>query len=531
MQVESFLELSARQWPDKIALVCGDRRVTYAELEQTANRLAHALMAEGVGRGDRVAVHLENSVEAVVAVMAILKAGAVFMMVNPTTKAEKLAYVLNNSRARAIVVPARKMPVLETCWAETPHLKLVILTQSADATKQRASPPAKRPDHNPLRQDGCVYLEELLQRHADDTQPPQKRAIDIDLAALIYTSGSTGNPKGVMLTHLNMVAAATSITTYLENTPDDVILNVLPLSFDYGLYQVLMGLKIGGTVVLERSFAYPRVVLQRLLEEKVTGFPLVPTMSAILLQMDLRKYDFPHLRYVTNTGAALPTEHIVRLRRLFPKVKVYSMYGLTECKRVSYLPPDQIDARPGSVGKGMPNEEVYLVDDDGRRLGPGVVGQLVVRGSNVMKGYWELPEETDRVLKPGLLSGEKVLYTGDLFRTDEEGYLYFVGRRDDIIKSRGEKVSPKEVENVLYAHPEIAEAAVVGVPDEIFGQAVKAVVSRKNGSRLTEQDVLRHCAGRLEDFMVPQSVEFRAVLPKTSNGKIDKRGLIGGASV
>ena len=573
MQVESFLELSARQWPDKTALVCGDRRVTYAELEQTANRLAHGLIAEGVGRGDRVAVHLENSVEAVVAVLAILKAGAVFMMVNPTTKAEKLAYVLNNSRARAIVLPEGKVPVLETCWAETPHLKLVILTRSADATKRRASPSAigaqkknatcrlaadgtsaernacvaapatakrcaisflrvnKRPDHNPLRQDGCIYLEELLQRHAHDTQPPRKRAIDIDLAALIYTSGSTGNPKGVILTHLNMVAAATSITTYLENTPDDVILNVLPLSFDYGLYQVLMGLKVGGTVVLERSFAYPQAVLQKLIEEKVTGFPLVPTMSAILLQMDLRKYDFPHLRYVTNTGAALPTEHIVRLRRLFPKVKIYSMYGLTECKRVSYLPPDQIDARPGSVGKGMPNEEVYLVDDDGRRLGPGVVGQLVVRGSNVMKGYWELPEETDRVLRPGPLPGEKVLYTGDLFRMDEEGYLYFVGRKDDIIKSRGEKVSPKEVENVLYAHPEIAEAAVVGVPDEILGQAIKAVVSRKNGSRLTEQDVLRHCARRLEDFMVPQSVEFRAVLPKTGNGKIDKRGLTGGASV
>jgi amino acid adenylation domain-containing protein len=517
VQVESFLELSARQRPDRIALVCGDRRVTYAELEQTANRLAHGLMAEGVGRGDRVAVHLDNSVEAVVAVLAILKAGAVFMMVNPTTKAEKLAYVLNNSRARAIVVPVRKMPALGSCWAETPHLKNLIVT--GPATAQTCAP-----------EKACVSFEELIERHVDDTEPPAKRAIDIDLAALIYTSGSTGNPKGVMLTHLNIVAAATSITTYLENTPDDVILNVLPLSFDYGLYQVLMGLKIGGTVVLERSFAYPQAVLQRLIEEKVTGFPLVPTMAAILLQMDLRKYDFPHLRYITNTSAVLPIEHIVRLRRLFPQVKIYSMYGLTECKRVSYLPPDQIDVRPGSVGKGMPNEEVYLVDDQGRRLGPGVVGQLVVRGSNVMKGYWELPEETDRVLRPGPLPGEKVLYTGDLFRTDEEGYLYFVGRRDDIIKSRGEKVSPKEVENVLCAHPEIAEAVVVGVPDEILGQAIQAVVARKNGSQLTAQDVLRHCASRLEDFMVPQSVEFRAVLPKTSNGKIDKRELMSGAT-
>jgi long-chain acyl-CoA synthetase len=509
VQVESFLERSARRWPGKTALVCGGRRVTYAELEQSANRLAHALVAEGVGRGDRVAVYLENSVEAVLAVMAILKAGAVFMMVNSTTKAEKLTYILNNSRARTIFVPGAKMPALETCWAATPHLEKLVVTGACAPEKS------------------CVSLEGLLRRHADDVQPPPKRAIDIDLAALIYTSGSTGISKGVMLTHLNMVAAATSITTYLENTPEDVILNVLPLAFDYGLYQVLMGLKIGGTVVLERSFAYPRAVLKRLIEEKVTGFPLVPTMSAILLQMDLRKYRFPHLRYITNTGAALPTEHILQLRRLFPTVNIYSMYGLTECKRVSYLPPDQIDVRPGSVGKGMPNEEVYLVDDEDRRLGPGAVGQLVVRGSNVMRGYWELPEATDRVLKPGPLPGEKVLYTGDLFRMDEEGYLYFVGRQDDIIKSRGEKVSPKEVENVLYDHPEIAEAAVVGVPDAVLGQAIKAVVAPKNGSQITERDVLRHCASRLEDFMVPQSVEFRALLPKTGNGKIDKRQLCG----
>ena len=224
--------------------------------------------------------------------------------------------------------------------------------------------------------------------------PPPKRAIDIDLAALIYTSGSTGNPKGVMLTHLNMVSAATSITTYLENTPDDIILNVLPLSFDYGLYQVLMAVKIGGTVVLERSFAYPQAVIRKLIEERVTGFPLVPTMSAILLQMDLSEIRLVQLRYITNTAAALPTEHILQLRKLFPHVRIYSMYGLTECKRVSYLPPEQLDLRPGSVGRGMPNEEVYVVDEQGSRVGPGVVGELVVRGANVMKGYWELPEET-----------------------------------------------------------------------------------------------------------------------------------------
>ena len=514
MQVESFLESSARLWPDKTALVCGTQRLSYADLEALSNRLAHAIVSEGIERGDRVAVYLDNSVEAVAAVFAVLKAGAVFMMINPTTKAEKLAYVLNNSGARALFLPSRKLAALQESLADAEHLNCVITTGAA---APEISCPGKT----------CVALDELLSRHRDDTAPPEKRAIDVDLAALVYTSGSTGNPKGVMLTHLNMVAAATSITTYLENTPDDVILNVLPLSFDYGLYQVLMGFKIGGSVVLERSFTYPHAVMQKLVEEQATGFPIVPTISAILLQMDLGKYDLSRLRYVTNTGAALPTEHIVRLRGLLPHVEIYSMYGLTECKRVSYLPPSEIDRRPGSVGRGMPNEEVYVVDEEGRRVGPGVVGELVVRGSNVMKGYWELPEETDRMLRPGPLPGEKVLYTGDLFRTDEEGYLYFVGRKDDIIKSRGEKVSPKEVENVLYGHPEVAEAAVVGVPDAVLGEAVKAILTRKSGSQLTEREILRHCANHLEDFMVPKLVEFRAALPKTSNGKIDKRELCG----
>jgi len=509
MQVESFLERSARQRPDKVALICGSRRLTYVELERDCNRLAHALIARGLQRGDRVAVYLDNCVEAVVAVFAALKAGGVLMPVNPTTKAEKLKYVLNNSRARAIVCPGRKVAELGQCWADTPHLCDVITTASGQTEFDVA-------------EKASACFDDLLRKHDAGTSPPEKRAIDLDLAALIYTSGSTGNPKGVMLTHLNIVSAATSIATYLENVPDDVILNVLPLAFDYGLYQVLMGLKIGGTVVLEKSFAYPHAVMQKLVEEKVTGFPLVPTMLAMLLQMDLQKYDLSTLRYVTNTGAALPTEHIAVLRRLLPRVRVYSMYGLTECKRVSYLPPEQIDVRPSSVGRGMPNEEVYIVDDEGCRVGPGVVGELVVRGANVMQGYWQLPQETDHVLKPGPLPGERVLHTGDLFRMDDQGYLYFVGRKDDIIKSRGEKVSPKEVENVLCKLPGVAEAAVLGTPDEILGQAVRAVVSLKQGHGLSEQEVRRHCAGHLEDFMVPRSVDFRETLPKTANGKIDK---------
>jgi amino acid adenylation domain-containing protein len=477
-------------------------------MEEQANKLAHSLRSQGIARGDRVAIYLDNSVEAVTAVFAILKAGGVFLVVNPTTKTEKLEYILNNCRAAGLVTDAVKYQMLGDMLQGLPHLRHTWVAGNLV-----------------LEEGAATGLTWVLADPMIPSQPPGNDCIDIDLAALIYTSGSTGRPKGVMLTHLNVVSAATSITTYLENTSGDIILSVLPLSFDYGLYQVLMGFKIGGTVILERSFTYPYSVIETLIRENVTGFPIVPTMCAILLQLDLSACQFPALRYITNTAAALPAHHIARLRQAFPHTSIFSMYGLTECKRVSYLPPDQIDIRPTSVGRGMPNEEVYIVDGDGNRVGPGVIGELVIRGSNVMKGYWELPEATDRVLKPGPLPGERVLYSGDLFRMDEEGYLYFVGRKDDIIKTRGEKVSPKEVEDVIYALPEIAEAAVIGVPDAVLGEAVRAVVALREGVQLTEREVLRHCAERLEDFMVPKSVVFLNALPKTSSGKIAKRQL------
>ncbi len=516
MQVEAFLEWSSSQSPEKIALICGNQRLTYGELEAGANRLAHSFIARGVTRGDRVAVYLENSAEAVLSIFAVLKAGAVFLVVNPTTKADKLCYILNNCRATGLVTDGRRFVGTVEALTGVPTLRAIWMADNNAADQS---------------QDGkcLVDLDATLTDESLPTYPPEKQCIDIDLAALIYTSGSTGRPKGVMLTHLNIVSAATSITTYLENRPDDIILSVLPLSFDYGLYQVLMGFKIGGTVVLERSFTYPYKVVDLLLQENVTGFPIVPTMAAVLLQMNFSVVRLPALRYITNTAAALPTDHIRRLRDLFPSAKIYSMYGLTECKRVSYLPPDQLDIRPTSIGRGMPNEEVYIVDEEGRRVPPQVVGELVVRGSNVMKGYWELPEETDKMLKPGPLPGEKVLFTGDLFRMDEEQYLYFVGRKDDIIKTRGEKVSPREVEDVLHSMAEVAEAAVIGIPDAVLGQAIRAVISLRERAQVTDKDVIAYCAARLEDFMVPKSVVFVSSLPRTGSGKVSKREIAAGA--
>lgn len=506
MRVERFLGDSADRYPDKTALVAGSERLTFRQLDHAADRIAAALAAGGVGRGDRVVVFMDNSWQAVAAIFGALKAGAVFSPVNPSTKADKLAYILNNCRASGVVTQDRLLGVAAPAAAQAPS---VVITMVSGA---KAGAPSGH----------IVRFEDAL---AGDAPVPAEPGIDIDLAMLVYTSGSTGFPKGVMMTHQNVVAAATSITTYLEMTADDIVLNVLPISFDYGLYQVLMAARMGATLVLEKSFAFPQAVFKRMIEEKITGFPIVPTMAALILQMrDLKPGTFPDLRYVTNTAAALPPAHIARLQALFPDARLYSMYGLTECKRCTWLPPAELARRPSSVGIAIPGTEAYVVDDQGNRAAPEVVGELVIRGAHVMKGYWENQEATDRALRPGPYPWEKVLHTGDLFRTDADGFLYFVGRKDDIIKTRGEKVSPKEVENAIYALPGIREVAVVGVPDAILGRAIRAVVVADDAD-ITEQAVIRHCAAVLEDFMVPKSVEFRDALPKTESGKISRRSI------
>jgi long-chain acyl-CoA synthetase len=504
MRVEEFLQNSARTNGAKKALVAGDKRFTYAEFDAAAGRLASSLAAGGIVRGDRVLVFMNNCWEAAVSLFAILKAGATAVPVNPSTKADKLAYMIGNCEAAGILTQGKLLPVVSEARTIEPRPLFVA------STKFRGAGPGE----------GIADFEACL---ATTETGVQHHGIDVDLALLIYTSGSTGRPKGVMMTHRNVEAAATSITTYLENTADDIILNVLPLAFDYGLYQLLMAVKLGATIVLEASFAFPQAIFDRIREENVTGFPLVPTMAAMILQMrDLEPDFLPSLRYITNTAAALPPAHIARLRELFPRATVYSMYGLTECKRCTYLPPAELDRRPGSVGIAIPNTEAFVVDDNGQRVAPGASGELVIRGPHVMQGYWRNDEATNKMLRPGPNPWEKVLYTGDLFRTDEEGFLYFVGRKDDIIKTRGEKVAPKEVETVLHAHPGIAEAVVIGLPDPVLGQAIAAIVVLSDPA-LTEREIIKHCAAHLEDFMVPRLIEFRDELPKTDTGKVSRR--------
>jgi len=508
--VHEWLSRTANRYPDKVALIYGDQRLTYGQIQGHVTRLAAGLICLGLERGDRVAILVGNRPEAIIAMYGAMKAGGVFVMISDQVKGPKLAYILDNCQAKILIAHASKASVIKDAFTQI-------------RTRPRLIWIGAEGGQPPLRK-GCLWEEVLDGQDLSVVQWP--RCIDVDLAALIYTSGSTGQPKGIMSTHHNIVSAARSIIQYIGNEPDDVVLDVLPLSFDYGLYQVIMAFMYGGTVVLERSFVYLHEVLCRIAQHRVTGWPVVPTIVAMLLRLqDLTRYDLGSLRYITNTGAALPTEHIARLRRLLPNVRIFSMFGLTECKRVCYLEPGQLDQRPGSVGKAMPNCEVFIVDEDGRQVGPGQIGQLVVRGSNVMQGYWADPQLTGKTYIPGAYPEDRRLLTGDLFKMDSDGYLYFVARQDDMIKCKGERVSPKEVEDAILRMPGVSEVAVIGVPDEVLGQAIKAFVVPAPGCQISPEQVVRFACAKLESFMVPSQVVIASDLPKTANGKIDKRML------
>lgn len=509
--VQDFLADSARRLPDKVALVCDGERLTYRDLDARADALAGALAGRGLGRGDRVVVFADNTVQAVVAYWATLKASAVACVINSQTRAEKLSRMLSDSGAAALVTDRRHAATFAGPAAAARDLRTVVVSGEVEPDLAGRLP-------------GFLAWDEALAATAGS--PPPRLNLDQDLASIIYSSGTTGEPKAIMLSHRNMLAASASIAAYLGNAEEDVVLSVLPLSLTYGVYQMLVAFRTGARLVLERSFAYPAQVLARMAAEGVTGFAGVPMIYAVLLQTkNLSDYDLSRLRYLTNAAAALPVPHLQGIRERLPHVRFYSMYGQTECARISYLPPEDLDRKPASIGVPIPNTEFWIQDEQGRRAPANQVGELVVRGAHVMRGYWRRPEATAERLKPGPVPGEWVLHTGDLCRMDEEGYLYFVSRMDDIIKSRGEKVSPREVESAIAAIPGVGEVAVVGVPDEILGQAVKAFIVPREGAVLSEKSVRLECERRLESFMVPKYVAFVADLPRTSGGKVRKSEL------
>jgi amino acid adenylation domain-containing protein len=505
--LQDGLVASAEAHPTKVAISAEDGSATYSELLAGSLSLAAALQEEGLERGDRVVVFMENSLACATTVFGVLLAGGTFVMVNAQTKDDRLSYIVDDSGAKFLVSegPLSRVAVkARDLAAGSPRLVFARAPEAVESTGA-----------------------DLRHMTESESEPRESVAIPSDLAALLYTSGSTGTPKGVMLTHQSLTFVTESIADYLRLSSDDRILNVLPLAFGYGLSQLFLTARLGATLVLERSFAYPAKTLQRLEANEATVFPGIPTIFATLTSLfGSSDKTYPCVRTITNAAAALPSSLHGPLRELFPNALIFRMYGQTECIRVCSLEPELLDEKPTSVGKAIPGTEAAVLDEEGRPVPPGAVGTLYVRGPHVMRGYWNAPDLTATTVSDRLYPGDSVLCTHDLFTTDADGDLYFVSRSDEIIKTRGEKVSPIQVENVLFAIEGIKEAAVVGVPDDLLGEAIRAYVVREEGSSVEESEVVRACREQLEAFAVPHEVRFIEELPKTPSGKVRRKSLL-----
>ena len=505
--VQDGLLASAETVPTKPAVVAEDRSATFAKLLIDAHTLAAWLQDQGLERGDRVAVFMENSLACVTTFLGVWLAGGVVVTVNAQTKADRLTFILDDSGAKFLI-------------SEGP-----ISAIAAEAREEAAITPRLVRARAPEGVAPAAVDFELIVGEARVPHPSP--AIPSDLAALLYTSGTTGSPKGVMLTHQGLVFVTESIAEYLRLGCHDRILNVLPLSFGYGLSQVLLATRLGATLLLERSFAYPAKTLQRIEAEQATVVPAIPTILATLASMFADKgRTYESVTRITNAAAGLPPALHVPIRKLFPNSLLFRMYGQTECIRVCYLEPELVDQKPTSVGKAIPGTEAFLLDDEGLSVQPGEVGTLYVRGPHVMPGYWNAPGLTAEMIKEGRYEGDSLLCTHDLFTADEDGDLYFVSRSDEIIKTRGEKVSPVHVENVLFAIEGVKEAAVAGVPDDLLGEAITAYVVADEGATLEPTEILRVCREGLEAFAVPHEIRFVDDLPKTPSGKVRRKSLV-----
>src|SRR5271166_1426508 len=510
--IHHMLRASTSRYPDKEALVHGDQRLTYAEVSARVAGLASGLREAGLKRGERVGIYLDAGIAQVISIFGVSQAGGVFVPANTVLFPDQVAHIASDCGISALITTASRIDSLLPALEHVRSLRFLVIVSEGGETVKAALP---------------VHDFDAMTKVVSANKLPDW-GIEKDLAAILYTSGSTGKPKGVMLSHANIMAGATIVSTYLQISASDRILAVLPFSFDAGLNQLTTAFQQGATLVLI-NFVFAKQIVDTLVREQITGLAGVPTVWSLLAQPNstLQKSTPPALRYITNTGGAMPQNVLAALRKALPKTSVVLMYGLTEAFRSTYLPPEELDRRPTSMGKAIPNTEIMVLNEDGQLCRSGVIGELVHRGPTVSMGYWGDREATDRVLRPNPLlppelgDVERVCFSGDLVKMDEDGFLYYVGRRDAMIKSSGYRISPTEVEEVLFQTGRIRQAAVIGIPDEVLGQTIKAFIVAKDGAQLDCHAIQDFCMEKMPRHMVPKQFEVMKELPKTSSGKVD----------
>ncbi|MDR2187926.1 MAG: acyl-CoA ligase (AMP-forming), exosortase A system-associated [Azonexus sp.] len=512
--LHQLIDRAAAQTPTAAALTYGKASLAYGDLQAAIARFASGLMALGLQRGERVAIYLEKRFETVIASFGAPAAGGVFVPLNPLLKPEQVGYILRDCNVRVLVTSAARLALLPETLAACRDLRHVVVLDAGTAPS------------------ACGALNLLCW---DDllAAPPLSghRLIDTDVVSILYTSGSTGKPKGVVLSHRNMVAGARSVASYLENHAGDTLLAALPLSFDAGFSQLTTAFHAGARVVL-LNYLLPRDVIKAIEREKVTGLTAVPPLYIQLTQLAWPESIGEHLRYFANTGGRMPRQTLDTLRRHLPRSQPFLMYGLTEAFRSTYLPPAEVDRRPDSIGKAIPNAEILVLREDGSPCAANEPGELVHRGALVGLGYWNDPEKTAERYKPlpgrenGLVLPEIAVFSGDTVRMDEAGFLYFIGRRDEMMKTSGYRVSPTEVEEILYATQMVGECVAFGIDDERLGQAIQVIATPPTNGPLDVAALLAECRQRMPTYMVPANIETRnGPLPRNPNGKIDRKTL------
>ncbi len=507
-----LLHNSVERDPGKVAIVDGKSEHTYEDLARESGALAAALQDTGVKKGDRVGILMDKYWEAIVAMLAATRIGAAFVNVNPMLKPPQVRYIAEDCDIRVMIGDSPKLDDMEP------------------KTVERAFYRGEKPGSGGVSGE-LLDLAEALR--GNDT-PKEADVSEVDLATILYTSGSTGMPKGVSTSHRNFVAGAQIVSTYLENTSDDRILSALPLNFDAGLNQFTTSLRVGATLALLRS-RLPGDLLKGLRRHEITGVTGVPPLWSLLLRgsKSIDEAPLTHLRYISNTGGRIPQANLDELRRLLEPsgTKIYLMYGLTEAFRSTYLPPEEIDRGTECIGKAIPDTQIMVINKQGEECAPGEIGELVHRGPTVAMGYWGKEEATRKAYRPNplappeLLDVERVVYSGDQVRRDEEGFLYFVGREDAMIKSQGYRMSPEEIENLLIGSGLVHEACAFGVPDPNVGHQVMAVVSLKSDGEGVIDEVREYAVKNGPPYMVPKEITVRDELPKTPSGKIDRKGI------
>jgi acyl-CoA ligase (AMP-forming) (exosortase A-associated) len=516
--LHELIEVSAQRTPQAIALTYGADALSYQELQAATAHFSAGLMQLGLQRGERVAIYLEKRFETVIASFGAPAAGGVFVPLNPLLKPEQVAFILRDCNVRVLVTSPERLALLAPVLAECHDLRDVVLT-GAEVPAAPQSPHLAFTRWNALL-----------------ASPPQAghRVIDTDMVAILYTSGSTGRPKGVVLSHRNMVAGAKSVASYLENQATDTLLAALPLSFDAGFSQLTTAFHVGARVVL-LNYLLPRDVLKAMAREKVSGLTVVPPLYIQLAQLEWPAEVREHLRYFANTGGRMPGETLALLRKRVPKALPFLMYGLTEAFRSTFLPPAEVDRRPDSIGKAIPNAEILVLREDGSPCAPHEPGELVHRGALVGMGYWNDAEKTAERYKllapdapgrqPGLQLPEYAVFSGDTVRQDEEGFLYFIGRRDEMMKTSGYRVSPTEVEEVLYATRMVGECVAFGVDHPSLGHAIQVIATPAGSTGAIDMKALNlECRARMPAYMVPAHIDVRpGPLPRNPNGKIDRK--------